>query len=272
MRIGIVSMMKNPMGFETWLRYHRKCGIFKFYLRIEDSDHLKKISNHSSWHACIYAEYTTGEQNYAHIMIRQLSFIKKIISIAKKDGCTHLLHIDDDELLYCPDGSEKFELFLNTSPQTASCISLTNYEAVFKKTMSEDIFDARYFRTNPTTYTSYVNGKSMGVLAHSDVYPLGPHRFSGEEVKVPAKIAVILHYESACFFRWKRKFEEYSKKATDVDVQRIPFIFYRESIHGVRNHSDMNVLYAIWKKWKVVKSITDQEKKRGLVYIKVKHI
>ena len=125
---------------------------------------------------------------------------------------------------------------------------------------SENPFRAHHFKTIPTTYTSYV-------LAHESVAPLGPHLFSGERAEISPKVAVILHYESACFFKWKTKFEQYARKTNQEQMQKISFSFYRESVRAARNQ------LTVWKKWKMVPSTKNKEGKKGkkgIVYIRIR--
>lgn len=89
---------------------------------------------------------------------------------------------------------------------------------------------------------SYTNGKSIGRLDEPSLRAHGPHHFRNDKAAggnasavtfpISADIACVLHYESATYTRWLKKYLELAARhGTDPNVfARVPFAFYRSSI------------------------------------------
>ena len=108
-RIAVATMTKQPLAFETWLTYHRQVlGIEKFYLRVEDTPSLAQLLATPPWDRLVDASFHEGahlvQDNGTEQTSRQDAHVKEAIVKARAAGCTHILHIDDDELLYAPSG------------------------------------------------------------------------------------------------------------------------------------------------------------------------
>lgn len=130
-RIGIVCMTKRPTAFETWLKYHRDiCNIEHFYLRVEDTPKLDNLLSSSPWASCVTVEYDTGARDYFGQMDRQNRHINSVLPRARAAGLDFLLHIDDDELLYCPGGLNGLQAALSRAPHSAGNIHVHNLEAL----------------------------------------------------------------------------------------------------------------------------------------------
>tara|TARA_A100001015_G_C15017854_1_gene726395 strand:- start:449 stop:841 length:393 start_codon:yes stop_codon:yes gene_type:complete len=95
--------------------------------------------------------------------------------------------------------------------------------------------ECKYFKTNETDFTAYANGKSIACLKHDGVKSRGAHLFSGSNKKINEEDAVILHYESMVYSKWKEKFENYliNGNKSQCDTGEIPFKFYCQSIDTV---------------------------------------
>ena len=74
------------------------------------------------------------------------------------------------------------------------------------------------------------NGKSAGRCGFCTW--LGPHRYTGRSVVVDADRAALLHFESCTYEMWRNKFSKHRhmEARKKVDIDKIPFPFYRESI------------------------------------------
>ena len=140
-------------------------------------------------------------------MDRQSGHIASVIPRARAAGLTHLLHIDDDELVYCPSGPRALLAELASAPAGKPDVHLCNVEALLDSTdCSSPFLEARAFRHFPTRYCSYTNGKSFGKLSDAGLQAHGPHHFrcaagAGGALSpfthaVPPHVGVVLHYES----------------------------------------------------------------------------
>lgn len=239
-KIGVVCMTKHPVAFDTWLRHHREhLGAVKFFVCVDDTPHLANRLEHET--DCVVTR-SSGDQAYFKQMDRQGVHVNNSIVRAVEMDVTHLLHIDDDELLYCPYGVEQLKAFVATAK--GQWLQLRNIEAVYTRSECDDPFvSTRLFCVRPSMFTAYANGKGMAVLAHRPLSH-GPHAFQGESTAVPSHLAVVLHYESACVERWRQKYANYAKDTPDACRRGdIPFKFYCDSIEAAGNDE-------VWHRYK----------------------
>ncbi len=253
----IVTLTKNPIRLDFWLDYHiNKCNIKKIYLRIEDTPELELLVQ--KYPNIIESKFVNTNKTYLNdytiLQVKQKEFINETIEKIKKstrynDIYTHILHIDDDELLYFPNGLYKFynEILDN---QNYSTYKINNIEAVYTK-KTNNIFNAPHFCICPREFTSYCNGKSIGNLKN-DIKCYGPHKFTGEEYCLNSSNVIILHYESSCINKWIEKFKCYSiNNHQDYLNKFIPFDFYNESIKCFIENLPNK--HTIWEKYKLLK-------------------
>jgi hypothetical protein len=208
-KIGLVSMTKKPVALETWLSYHREhCGICAFYLRVEDTPELAQLLDAPPWDSCVTATYASGHRDYFEQMTRQDAHIESVLPRARAAGLEYLLHVDDDELLYCADGLPALHAALARAPASAGDLHMLNLEALLPHTEVVDPFredsaqgsqsastpmtspqrplsawqayalQATTFRHKPGEFCAYSNGKALGRLAAPDLRPAGPHHFA----------------------------------------------------------------------------------------------
>ena len=94
--------------------------------------------------------------------------------------------------------------------------------------------ECRAFRHRRSDFTAYGSspvaaGKSFGALAQPNLQPSSPHHFATGKFGrlptagymdgthlLPAHVAVVLHFESAVFQRWRLKFIEYARRDRDA--------------------------------------------------------
>lgn len=160
-------------------------------------------------------------------------------------GYTHLLHIDDDELLHCPSGVSRFRNYIASMDYDA--IQIRNIEAVYEASDCINPFEStRIFTTSPPHFSAYANGKSIANLRRRQsqfIRPIGPHQFSGTSRFIPSCFCVIAHYESGCIKRWQQKFSNYALDTPSACQDgEIPFQYYCESIASQTPN--------VWRQWK----------------------
>ena len=232
--IAICSLVRNPFNFDTWINYHISIGISKFLLSVEDTPELKEIID--SYDDLIEVEYVSMDskdkfydRNYWTLMDRQKTFVTKSIEKCKSLSIDWLLHIDTDELLWC--GDSILDLLVGIEPDV-DYIHIKNYEAVY----SFDNLENPFLQTNTfisSSMMAYKGGKSIGRVSTRLKY-LGPHAFHGKYYIIKTKKSVVLHFESATFEHWYKKFSEEKMDISDEMLNKIPFIFYKESISLIR--------------------------------------
>ena len=251
----IVSLVRNPIDFNTWLNHHFKIGIDKFYIRIEETPELRKVIEKHPRKNDIHAEYVDNvdkTNNWHNLQTRQKDFCEKTIKNLQNVNGWIFQNIDDDELLYTPKGNIhkclKYTSFYKQS------IFIPTIEAVYPK-VSDKCFSTKKFVKcdSRSLCTSYYGGKSCGRISNT-LKPYGPHYFQGLLWKGNKSIfcdnttdMYILHHESCNFQKWKTKF-----KALTQGGKKIPhgFSFYNDSIDVIKS-GDENRMRAFYKKHKV---------------------
>ena len=124
-----------------------------------------------------------------------------------------------------------FAQLVEEAGPSVTCIVLQNVEAIPQKLAVDCIFeDLDLFCLDIHSLLAYANGKSAGRCGFCTW--LGPHRYTGRSVVVDADRAALLHFESCTYEMWRNKFSKHRhmEARKKVDIDKIPFPFYRESI------------------------------------------
>ena len=185
-RLGIVCMTKKPQGFEFWLRYHvAALKVERFYLRIEDTPELEPLLSSAPWSECCRSTFHTNTVRcWSGQTERQSTHVAHAVASACADGLTHLLHLDDDELLYLPSGLRALQRELGRAPSGIVNLHALTLEALVPRddeALTLDTNDAadvsrcpfvrcRMFRHVRTSFAAYggspvAAGKSFGLLS-----------------------------------------------------------------------------------------------------------
>jgi hypothetical protein len=234
-------MTKQPSDLATWLSYHHHIGVARFYLRVENTPELAGLLSQEPWSHVVEATFSQQptQRHYIHQTSRQCEHLKWAIARARRQGLTHILHIDDDELLYCPGGLERLLVELQAAPPNACDLHMRNLEALASSDESDDPFrEVVAFRHDTRFFGAYLNGKAFGRLADRSLRSSGPHGFyldgAEERHSIHPWTAVVLHYESVTWSSWKRKFLDLAlTHSRDGDIGDKP-LYYRESIEACR--------------------------------------
>jgi hypothetical protein len=248
----------------------------RFYLRIEDTPELQTLLATPRWAGCVTSTFAFGTLwAWTELASRQAEHVSTAVRQAKKDGVTHLLHLDDDELLYLPRGQPAFHRALRQCSAAVS-VHIRNIEVRRRRVRGMPVrrltvtawltpgrapppvqalvpsprctnpfAEAVAFRHQPWTYGSYgyppCSGKSIGCLRVEAIAPNGPHHFGvagsaatgmpldgGRSAVLPHGAAVILHYESSTYERWRQKFTQLAANAPAKGRAFSPF--YHDSV------------------------------------------
>ena len=231
LRIGLACMSKGarPSELQHWLRHHRShVGIEVFFIRLEEpSAETRSLVSAAEWATCVHATFADGPHNHRDCgslqNARQDQHVQQSVQAARALGCTHLLHLDDDELLYLPSGRDRFMATVSvlTTKKGVAELHMRNIEAFSPpRAECEDPFGDSVvaFLHCPAHYVGYGDmlgstGKSMGVLSSNPgLVPLGPHHFGTCH---PAGLAV---GRSGLLVGRARRKELLSQPATEADA------------------------------------------------------
>ena len=262
LRLAVIVMTKRPSNFITWLTYHREViGAMHFFIRIEDTPALAEYLSTPPWNSlCTVTAAESCVRDWKEQSQRQFNHTAASITAAKGLGVTHVLHIDDDELLYLPSGIQPLRAAISHASSTNGCVELhaLNLEALAPMIQCTNPFaECCAFRHMPDDFDSYgraelCHGKSIGIVnGPVPLHPYSPHHFKGpgpvperlaapdailpRSLMLPPPTAVILHYESCSYRRWRDKFSDYAwrfrhhgRRAIALAASFSPF--YRQSI------------------------------------------
>ena len=236
-RLAIATMTRQPRYLEPWLAFHRVAlGVEHFFLRVEDTPSLSSLLESHPWRAVVTVQFASGHARGDIIQQqeRQMAHVRRSIDEARALGMTHLLHIDDDELMLCPMGKAALHAELRRVPGDTAAIHLQNVEMLAPTDVDNDPADGagtttgseaeehsripfavgRSFVHSPRRFMSYTNGKSIGQLATPRLEPADVHTFvnaysrTAPPYSIPAHLGVILHYESFDLAAWRAKHAE----------------------------------------------------------------
>jgi hypothetical protein len=245
-KVGIVSVMRKPPDLPTWISHHRAMGIAHFYLKIEDIDPCTLYYlEHERQKGDLYFEVDpspdTGNQ-YNHIVDRQIEFCNRMFDRMLQGSLKRVdwvVHMDSDECLY---GNLTV---LSSMRSETPILKLENAEARYDhQRHARPPFAAQHFarcsRNEPCR--AYANGKGIGAVLPG-VRLIGAHDFAKDDIEpvlVPFEELHILHYDSPSFGIWSEKFLHMSK---NVQLDGIPFDYYKESILAVRHAHNVYTRY-----------------------------
>ncbi|KAL3920411.1 MAG: hypothetical protein SGPRY_005259, partial [Prymnesium sp.] len=270
--LGLVSMLKKPAHIETWLTYYRDViGIERFFLKVnqatrlvysdgllvwmrllsasyvEDTPELEPLFAQEPWCNLVDTSFDEGTQrDYFAQMDRQSTHMANTIPKV----CLILFLIPRPLKGI---GADRLRAELAQASSKRPDLHMMNVEALFPSESCGNPFkEATVFRHCPTKYCSYTNGKSFGRCLPSnseshrllhicwiDSTPRDCDRTDHITIAalthmIPPWVATVLHYESATYRKWRRKFVELAARhGTDPKVfARVPFTFYKRSIQA----------------------------------------
>lgn len=278
-RIGIACMTKKPTSFDRWLRWHREAlGVERFYLRVEDTPDLEPLLTSAPWADLVDATFHTGTvRDWSGQTNRQGQHVDQAIGKALRDGLTHLLHIDDDEMIFAPGGLAALRRTLRLATASGAFnLHALNLEAIAPAASAEALgksadsdastgdehwchfAECRAFRHSRKAYGAYGGnplsaGKSFGTLTAPRLRMSSPHHFASSRdrggahcgnmhgsVILQPHTCVVLHYESCSYPRWQRKFCDYARRHLDSVIRQEEFHKLLTFSHGMEGHFHHN--------------------------------
>ena len=217
MRAGLVTTLRGAAPvLDSFIRYHLALGFAHLYLFFDDSDDpgvalarrfgddkvtitVRGAQLDAEWRQCVQFGYFAPHLE-SEVMSRQCLNVEVAVQWALAGGHDWLLHIDADELFYCP-GQDAGAHFARLDAQHIERAVYPNLEALsetldtgdsfrevtlFKanrNTLPEGRFNAtqaalaaRFPQFPPTFFLFYSNGKSAARV-RPGLVPDGVHRF-----------------------------------------------------------------------------------------------
>jgi hypothetical protein len=237
-KLAIAALMRKPIDLMLWLEHHRKAGVYRFYIRLEDSPGVAAFLKTQPDVDFVEAE-SDPENNYTTLQKRQIAFVNEMLVKARADGVDWVFHTDVDELL-------EGDLIgtLSALPAEIKVGKLQNAEAVYDEEEPTCFSAKKFIRCGEkgAPCKAYVNGKGVG-KTEEGVTLLGPHDFAYKgqlggpaTQKIPFDSIHVLHYDSCTIGSWLEKFQHLSKAAK---LQDIVFPYYKQSMEAAKKATEV---------------------------------
>mmetsp|Transcript_34551 Transcript_34551/g.72706 ORF Transcript_34551/g.72706 Transcript_34551/m.72706 type:complete len:300 (-) Transcript_34551:500-1399(-) len=239
---AVAVVTRRPHRFDLWLEYYRSLGAVHLFVAVEDSPDVLALCKEDPEYVSV-AHAQTESNPYDSIIARQEAHVNWALEQCEAMRIGWLFHVDDDELLHL---AKPWELILAEVPSSAACLVVRNVEAIPDHS-SSDFSSISRFMTDEFSMLAYVNGKAAGRVGAT--VASGCHRFLGGEWHVPIEYAVVLHFESCPYSRWRDKFLHYA--SLQRRFSSIPFLFYLNSIKVCTTRTgDESALRSFWRRHK----------------------
>lgn len=302
-RAAIVTTLRDAdLVIDSFIKYHLSIGFDYIFLFFDDPNDIsikraEKYSDvivirsddrlHRMWERSqLYAEDKRIRRFInTEVMARQELNVEIAIRLALEKRIDWLLHIDIDELFYCPTQTVK-EHFQSISAREIRYITYLNYEAIPERADIEDFFkEVVLFKKSPLALTGgwfnetqielvesmpelpnnfflfYGNGKSAARVSEN-LWPEGVHAFRPAR-KTEAEIStdpVILHYPCCGFDHFWRKYKTLGyfagKWFDEIDIAETGNTFHLEA-RDVVSRNDKSAAKDFYEK-RVVMSDTER--------------
>jgi hypothetical protein len=268
MKLGIITLQRQPPDPLSWIRYHVEVGIKSFYMWLEDSDALKpqleayaaKLTREGKGPVHMHAELASAfnrsaEDNYSDLQSRQQAFINRMIAQARQDKVDWVFHVDDDELLH-PRSSSTWPEVLKKVDASCDSVHMKNWEGYSPEQPSGSWITDKNVQYMPGDcahfFAAYANGKSASRTKEGQ-QAWGPHHFTGgKECELDEKEGVVLHHDSLAMSPDDvppKAYIEKNRLRITSDMSRIPFPFTHKSVDAVKN-DDMQALGSVWHEYR----------------------
>ena len=191
-KVCIVSLVKEPHQFQTWIDYHK--NIDKFYIFQDDDDEDFGVRDDrlilvKNWKDKLGFKWDDTKDEPINRNRKQRFAFEAGHRMAMQDDIKYIIHIDSDELLYGQDPSKVFSKYpeatvfhIQNEELAPTCHNYTN---CFR--------EGTRFHSDPDRFIGYGNGKAAGVVGKCRWY--GPHYFrGGPSIDIPNEELVVLHY------------------------------------------------------------------------------
>lgn len=230
MRVGVVSTQSRPPDLRRWLAHHRAVGVHAVYLRWEgDIGHADRevLEDNRDW-VSVVEHVDVLPDTPGNVCPRQAQFATRVAgTVAETDW---VVHIDDDELLYCP--IAPIDSVFESVPPDAVTVRIDNLEAVLEDADAKPVASpfenprAVLFRRG---LAAYGNGKAAAKVGVGNS-ARSCHWFVGKPVyNMPPRSLLVLHFEALTLADWRRKFSQ-RLDISASELRHVPFAYYRDSV------------------------------------------
>lgn len=222
--ITIVTTVKYPHQFLSWILYHSKIGIQRVYVFIDDEKDTQTLQLcqqypsfvipivNTSQLKTLYLNIFAGSQYLEtfnkEVMSRQILNAEYAISLAKEEGLQWLIHIDADELIYVRNNQPLGNILQSSKNEGKYYLKFINYEVAPNTENYQNCFvEGTHFKTNGFRYIAYANGKAGIYIGENiSIGVNGVHTFRTNWKHETSGEIVVLHYPSCNFEEFLKKY------------------------------------------------------------------
>ena len=212
-RVCIVSLVKEPHQFQSWIDHHRT--IDRFYIFMDDDQEDLNVKDSRvvifrDWKDRLNFKWNNEKDEPANRNEKQRLAFEEASRCAALDGIKYIIHIDSDELL-C--GQNPVSVFSKYHQSTA--FHMKNEELAPTRNDYENCFaEGQFFHEDPAKFTAYGNGKAAGVVGQCTWF--GPHFLKGQnQQEIPPEELKVLHYPSCNLSETIKRAKQYGEFQND---------------------------------------------------------
>jgi hypothetical protein len=219
--VGVVSTIKDPHQFDTWIKFHLKSGISKIYIYWDGENPPTvsdpRVSIQVMDDAFLKSKDWKENPDWDNPLRTNAKQDLAVDDALSKNEVDYMFHFDADELLYTPD-QDIPGVLSDYASEECDTWSIENIELAPDSGDYENCFtEGTKFRRHGSNFVAYGNGKGCGRVGHSASF--GPHRLRSTrdrpEGSLPFERIRILHFVSCNIKEYLKKYQQYGDFKND---------------------------------------------------------
>lgn len=222
-RVGMVSTVKDPHQFQTWVDFHLKSGISKMYVYWDDKDKEPpevtdpRVSIQIMDEEFMKKKDWKEDPNWDNPLRTNAKQDLAVNDALSKNEVDYMFHLDCDELLYTPD-QDIPRVMSDYAAEDCDTWVIENIELAPESGDYKNCFtEGTKFRRHGSNFVAYGNGKGCGRVGSSAAF--GPHRLRSTrdrpEGNLPFERIRILHFVSCNIEEYLKKYQQYGDFKND---------------------------------------------------------
>jgi len=245
-KVCIVSLVKEPHQFQTWIDHHK--NIDKFYIFQDDDDEELGVRDDrlilvKNWKDPLGFKWDDTKDEPINRNRKQRLAFEAGHRMAIQDNMKYIIHIDSDELLHGQDPSKVFSKY----PE-ATVFHMKNEELAPTRHNYNNCFrEGSRFHSDQDRFIGYGNGKAAGVVGKCRWY--GPHYFrGGPSVDIPREELLVLHYPACNIEETIKRARQYGNFRDDSGTWTETQKEMRDGLVGCDGDCEERALYQFRKR------------------------
>jgi len=279
----VTTLIKSNHVLDSFIRYHQSIGFSYIFLFFDDPQEIMQFnfSNYENviivpvdetlrarWKSSRLFTMAQGYKEYVDIevMARQMLNVQIAIEMSLEIGIDWILHIDSDELFFCP-GKEVNNHFQQMENRGLTAVQYLNFEAIVTQFEVRDFFkEMTFFKKHPALLIShqhefikteqrynslplyflfYMIGKSSARI-NPELLPKDVHSFYTLHEPYTDPDCCVLHYPICGFSNFLTKYKvlgKFNDKWFGHRQINLPFHLLSRDVYQKNDESFMRDFY-----------------------------